>query len=138
MKLAKPFAMSAEKGAESLIFLASAPELAAVPGEYFHECHITPTAAAAQDNTVGERLWLESAQLTNGTLYAKGKAARRAQAALKFRERWARNGTWLRTSTVACIQMQQLSIRKSIAIFSAQMPCGMSGQILPGFSATLT
>jgi retinol dehydrogenase 12 len=62
-RLGKSFAISPEKGAETIVYLASAPEVARVSGKYFYQCRpMTPTAEA-QDEAAARRLWLESARL---------------------------------------------------------------------------
>jgi NAD(P)-dependent dehydrogenase (short-subunit alcohol dehydrogenase family) len=64
LKLAKKFALSPEEGAKTLIFLASAPEVASVTGAYFHKCKpVTPTAEA-QNDADARRLWDVSVQLS--------------------------------------------------------------------------
>src|SRR5580698_11419687 len=47
VRLAKTFAISPEKGAETIVYLASSPEVAGASGEYFYQCRpATPTTAA--------------------------------------------------------------------------------------------
>ena len=49
--LAKLFAISSEKGAETIIYLASSPKIAATTGRYFYKCGpITPSYAARDDS----------------------------------------------------------------------------------------
>jgi len=63
MRLAKTFAISPEKGAETIVYLASSPDVAGVSGEYFYKCRpATPTTEAC-DDAAAERLWIESAKL---------------------------------------------------------------------------
>ncbi len=59
----KVFAISVEKGAETLIYLASSPEVATVSGAYFHECRPATPTRAAQDDAAARRLWEETARL---------------------------------------------------------------------------
>jgi len=48
MRLAKTFAISPEKGAETIVYLASSPDVAGVSGEYFYKCRpATPTTKPA-------------------------------------------------------------------------------------------
>jgi len=48
--LAKLFAISPEKGAETLVYLASSPDVAETTGAYFYKCRpITPSQAALDD-----------------------------------------------------------------------------------------
>jgi retinol dehydrogenase 12 len=57
------FARTPEKGAETVIFLASSPEAEGVSGGYYHDCKpIRPTPAGEDDNAA-ERLWQVSEQL---------------------------------------------------------------------------
>jgi NAD(P)-dependent dehydrogenase (short-subunit alcohol dehydrogenase family) len=60
MPLAKLLALSPEKGAETIVYLASSPEVANVTGLYFtHHSPKTPSPAA-QDDAAAARLWAES------------------------------------------------------------------------------
>ena len=60
--------LSAEQGADTLIWLATAAEPANTTGQYFHERAITKTTAAAEDMESGERLWRESEKLVAAAL----------------------------------------------------------------------
>jgi NAD(P)-dependent dehydrogenase (short-subunit alcohol dehydrogenase family) len=64
LKIAKPIgAISPEEGAQTIIYLASAAEVAGVSGQYFYECRpATPTAEARNDEDA-KRLWDMSAQI---------------------------------------------------------------------------
>ena len=62
-RLGKAFAISPEKGAETIVYLASSPKVAGVSGEYFHQCRPATPTAEAQDEAAAQRLWLESARL---------------------------------------------------------------------------
>jgi len=64
LKMAKPIgAISPEEGAQTIIYLASSPEVAGVSGVYFYECKpATPTAEARNDEDA-KRLWEISAQI---------------------------------------------------------------------------
>jgi len=63
--IAKRFALSPEEGAETLIYLASSPEVANVSGKYFHKCHPVTPSKEAQDDTKARRLWEESSKLAH-------------------------------------------------------------------------
>ena len=63
IRLAKPFAISPEKGAQTLVYLASSPEAENVSGQYFYKCRPAAPSPAAQDDAAARRLWLESARL---------------------------------------------------------------------------
>jgi NAD(P)-dependent dehydrogenase (short-subunit alcohol dehydrogenase family) len=62
-RLAKTFAISPEKGAQTLVYLASSPDVASVSGEYFYRCRPATPTAEARDDTAAQRLWGESAKL---------------------------------------------------------------------------
>jgi NAD(P)-dependent dehydrogenase (short-subunit alcohol dehydrogenase family) len=62
MMLAKPFARTPEKGAETLVWLATAPEAAGMTGGYFFDRTLTTPSLAAQDTEWAERLWQISEQ----------------------------------------------------------------------------
>jgi NAD(P)-dependent dehydrogenase (short-subunit alcohol dehydrogenase family) len=60
IRFAKLFAISPEKGAETLVYLAASPDAASVSGEFFYRCRPGTLTAEAQDDAVAQRLWLES------------------------------------------------------------------------------
>jgi NAD(P)-dependent dehydrogenase (short-subunit alcohol dehydrogenase family) len=62
-RLAKTFAISPEKGAQTLVYLASSPDVASVSGEYFYKCRPATPTAEARDDAAAKRLWVESAKL---------------------------------------------------------------------------
>jgi retinol dehydrogenase 14 len=57
--------MSPEKGAQTSIYLASAPAVEQVTGKYFVKCAEARPAPEAQDDQIASRLWAESARLTD-------------------------------------------------------------------------
>jgi retinol dehydrogenase 12 len=61
--LAKLFAISPEKGAETIVYLASSPDVANVGGEYFYQCRPATPTAEARDDAAAQRLWMESARI---------------------------------------------------------------------------
>jgi NAD(P)-dependent dehydrogenase (short-subunit alcohol dehydrogenase family) len=63
IKIGKRFALSAEKGAETLVYLASSPEVAAASGGYYYKCGLAATSKSAQDDASARRLWAETAKL---------------------------------------------------------------------------
>ena len=63
IRVAKNFALSPQQGAETLIYLASSPEIDGVSGEYFERCRPAETTPDARDPALAERLWIESARL---------------------------------------------------------------------------
>jgi NAD(P)-dependent dehydrogenase (short-subunit alcohol dehydrogenase family) len=62
VRIAKTFAISPEKGAETIVYLASSPE-ATQSGGYFYKCRPATPAAAARDDEAARRLWAESAKI---------------------------------------------------------------------------
>ncbi len=63
VSIAKLFAISPEKGAETLIYLASSPSVAGITGAYFYQCQSVPPSSAAKDDQAALRLWERSAEL---------------------------------------------------------------------------
>jgi NAD(P)-dependent dehydrogenase (short-subunit alcohol dehydrogenase family) len=63
IRIAKRFALSPQQGAETLVYLASSPEVDGVTGEYFHKCRSTIPSPEARDDTAAQRLWEETARL---------------------------------------------------------------------------
>ena len=61
--VAKLFAISPEKGAETIVYLASSPEVTEVSGEYFYQCRPAVPSAEALDEGAAAHLWMESARL---------------------------------------------------------------------------
>ena len=62
-RVAKNFALTPEKGAETIIYLASSPDVAGVTGEYFSKCARATPTKEAQDDDAASRLWKESERL---------------------------------------------------------------------------
>jgi retinol dehydrogenase 12 len=63
VKLARPFLLSTAKGARTSIYLASAPEVEGVTGEYFVRCKVRKPSRRARDDASAARLWQLSEQL---------------------------------------------------------------------------
>ena len=63
VRIAKNFAISPEKGAETIVYLASSPDVAAVSGEYFYKCRVATPSKEARDDDAARRLWRETARL---------------------------------------------------------------------------
>lgn len=64
LKFVQFFAISPEKGAETIVYLASSPEVAGVSGEYFYKCKPAVPTRAAQDDRLAAALWEKSVALT--------------------------------------------------------------------------
>ena len=65
IRIGKRFALSPQQGAETLVYLASSPEVAGVTGKYFHKCRPTTPNREAQDDVAAQRLWAETARLAH-------------------------------------------------------------------------
>jgi NAD(P)-dependent dehydrogenase (short-subunit alcohol dehydrogenase family) len=63
VRLAKFLAISPEKGAETLVYLAASEDVANFSGSYFYKCRLATPTREAQDDAAAERLWQESARL---------------------------------------------------------------------------
>jgi len=61
----RPFFITAEKGADTLVYLASSPEVADTTGGYFVKRKLTEPSAAARDDVAAKRLWIESEKLAD-------------------------------------------------------------------------
>jgi NAD(P)-dependent dehydrogenase (short-subunit alcohol dehydrogenase family) len=61
--LAKLFAISPEKGAETIVYLASSPAVAEMTGEYFYKRQPIAPSPTAQEDRVAALLWERSAAL---------------------------------------------------------------------------
>ena len=51
------FARTPEKGAETIVYLASSPEVAGVSGKYFEDCQPVASSKASHDATLARQLW---------------------------------------------------------------------------------
>jgi NAD(P)-dependent dehydrogenase (short-subunit alcohol dehydrogenase family) len=56
-------ARTPEKGAETLIWLATSPEAAQKTGEYFYNCRVARTRRETKDDALAARLWILSKQV---------------------------------------------------------------------------
>jgi NAD(P)-dependent dehydrogenase (short-subunit alcohol dehydrogenase family) len=63
-QLFKTFAISPEKGAETIVWLASSDGPAAMSGAYFYKCREATPSPEARDDQAARRLWQETARLT--------------------------------------------------------------------------
>ena len=61
---AKTFALTPEEGAKTIVYLATAPEVAKVSGKYFHLCKEVLPSEEAQKDADARRLWDISLQLS--------------------------------------------------------------------------
>ena len=58
------FALSAEEGAQTILYLATSPEVEGVTGRYFVESKAVPSSPASHDAAAARRLWDISAEMT--------------------------------------------------------------------------
>lgn len=59
----KKFGLSPERGAETIVYLASSDVPAVVSGAYFYKCQVVAPTKEAQDDDAARRLWQESERL---------------------------------------------------------------------------
>jgi retinol dehydrogenase-12 len=65
--IARPFLLSPERGADTIVYLASSPEVAGQTGGYYVKRRRREPSAAARDDESARRLWEISEQLTGLT-----------------------------------------------------------------------
>jgi NAD(P)-dependent dehydrogenase (short-subunit alcohol dehydrogenase family) len=63
IRLGQAFARTPERGARTLVYLATSPEVEGVSGKYFHDERESRISSAAQDMEVARRLWDASVRL---------------------------------------------------------------------------
>jgi retinol dehydrogenase-12 len=68
-------AISPEKGARTVLYLARAPEVKAITGQYFVRERAVPSSAASYDEAAAKRLWQISLALTDVSPAARGPLA---------------------------------------------------------------
>jgi NAD(P)-dependent dehydrogenase (short-subunit alcohol dehydrogenase family) len=59
-------AIPVEQGAETIVYLASAPDVATISGGYFYQCQLAHPTRAAQDDAAARRLWEATERLAAG------------------------------------------------------------------------
>lgn len=64
LKAVQIFAITPEKGAETIVYLAASPDVAGINGEYFIKNQIAKTSSAARDGAMAAALWRKTAELT--------------------------------------------------------------------------
>ena len=70
----RPFFISSDKGADTIVYLASSPEVANTIGGYFVKRKITEPSQAAQDAVAAKRLW-EASEALAGAEWQTERAA---------------------------------------------------------------
>jgi retinol dehydrogenase 12 len=67
VRFAKVFAISPQRGAETIVYLATSPAMAEVSGGYFYQSRPATPSVAARDDAAAQRLWTESERLAGGS-----------------------------------------------------------------------
>ncbi len=67
LALVKPFLRTADKGAETSVYLASSEDVSTVSGQYFYDCKPKKTKPSARDREQARKLWAVSERLTAPT-----------------------------------------------------------------------
>jgi NAD(P)-dependent dehydrogenase (short-subunit alcohol dehydrogenase family) len=67
LTIARPFLLSPERGASTIVYLASSPEVATATGGYYVKQQRREPSAAARDQDAARRLWRLSEELTGLT-----------------------------------------------------------------------
>ena len=65
--LGRPFLLKPESGADTAVYLASAPEIEGVTGQYFEKRKQVPSSPVSYDSDIARRLWEVSEALTAST-----------------------------------------------------------------------
>jgi NAD(P)-dependent dehydrogenase (short-subunit alcohol dehydrogenase family) len=65
MALPKLFMTSPERGAETIVYLASSPEASVLNGEYLEKLKVKKSSDESYDEEIAQRLWDVSAKLTH-------------------------------------------------------------------------
>jgi NAD(P)-dependent dehydrogenase (short-subunit alcohol dehydrogenase family) len=63
VRMAMLFAGAPDRGAKTIVYLATSPAVADVSGDYFVDCRPATPSAQAQDDASAERLWTATARL---------------------------------------------------------------------------
>jgi retinol dehydrogenase 12 len=64
LTLARPFLMSPERGADTIVYLASSPDVAGKTGGYYVKRQLREPSAAAHDDAAARKLWEISEKMT--------------------------------------------------------------------------
>jgi NAD(P)-dependent dehydrogenase (short-subunit alcohol dehydrogenase family) len=65
VRAAKTFAIMPEQEAQTIVYLASSPEVAEITGGYFYKCHQATPTREAQNDDDARRLWEASARIAD-------------------------------------------------------------------------
>ena len=64
MRLIRVFLISAQRGAQTPVYLATSPEVEGVTGKYFEKMKVVKSSRASRNRHLAGRLWQVSAELT--------------------------------------------------------------------------
>ncbi len=64
MRIFHQFSLTPEQGADTLVYLASSPEVEGITGKYWTKCRAVKSSPVSYDESAQMRLWSISAQLT--------------------------------------------------------------------------
>ncbi|PIQ28358.1 short-chain dehydrogenase [bacterium (Candidatus Blackallbacteria) CG17_big_fil_post_rev_8_21_14_2_50_48_46] len=64
LKFGQKFMISPEKGAETILYLATSPEVEHITGKYFERKKIVPSSKISLNENLQERLWILSKRMT--------------------------------------------------------------------------
>jgi retinol dehydrogenase 12 len=67
LTIARPFLLSPERGASTIVYLATSPDVAGATGGYYVKSQLREPSKAAQDEATARRLWELSEELTGLT-----------------------------------------------------------------------
>jgi NAD(P)-dependent dehydrogenase (short-subunit alcohol dehydrogenase family) len=62
--LMRPFGITAEEGARTILYLASSSEVEGITGKYFYQCKERPSVDISYDGSIQQQLWKKSAEMT--------------------------------------------------------------------------
>ncbi len=71
----RPFLLTPERGADTIIYLATSPDVEGVTGKYFEKRHAIPSTPGSYDEATQKRLWDVSEQLVREKTSAQTTAA---------------------------------------------------------------
>lgn len=72
-RFAKPLMISPAKGAETIVYLATTPQLAGLSGLYFVKCQPHPSSKISTDRALSSKLWRVSEEQTRAYLSGPGQ-----------------------------------------------------------------
>lgn len=67
MRMARPFLLTPKEEAETVIYLASSPEVEGVNGQYFDKCRPVKSSSETYNRTSQEKLWHISEEMIKGS-----------------------------------------------------------------------